>query len=321
MTTVADLPRGLYDYERHPTVRDRGRRRYHLFSYDFDSTPMSLEDPSEHWEERIRAQYLKNRDRVIARLKSDFGESRLECVIQDAKDLGPKSFSIVSHHNVMHEQARRAFMSGYYFPALVSACALGERILNHLILDLRIFYKSSPHYRQIYRKDSFDNWRLSVRILDEWGVLLPDVGPAFLDLEPLRNRSIHFNPSTYTTMRDDALSALRILGRIISLQFGAFGSQPWFIENTPGAQFIKRAYEQFPFVKTYLVPSSGLVGVEYGMELTELGWRHLDYDDYGPGDVDDEEYARLYRDRDPNKVVSRDMVQRALNAGLAAPQV
>jgi len=306
--TVADLPRALYDHKGHDRVRDRGRRRYHPFAYDFDSTPMSLDDPGEHWADEVRALHLANRDKAIERLKFEYGERRHAQVIQDTRELGAKAFSIVSYHNLMHEQARGAFVSGLYFPALVAACALGERILNHLILDLRDHYKSSPHYRRVYRSESFDDWRFAVRVLDDWGVLLPDVGAAILELAALRNRSVHFNPATYTTMREDALSALKTLGRVIQLQFGAFGRQPWFIEDTPGAQFIKRAYEDVPFVKTYLVPLSGFVGVEYGMDLTERGWRHLDYDDYGPGEVDDAEYARLYRERVSSKVVTREMV-------------
>jgi hypothetical protein len=64
--------------------------------------------------------------------------------------------------------------------------------------------------------------------------LLPGGGNADL------NRSVHFNSATYSTLREDALSALKTLGRVIQLQFGGFGRQPWFIENTPGAQFIRR---------------------------------------------------------------------------------
>jgi hypothetical protein len=309
--TVADLPRGLYDLSGHASVRDRGRRRYHPFAYDFDSTPLSLDDPGEHWEEQVKALHIENRNKAIERLKAEYGEHRHAQVIADTKELGPKAFSIISHHNLMHEQARRAFVSGLYFPALVAACALGERILNHLILDLRDHYKSSPHYRRVYRSGSFDDWQFAVRVLEDWGVLLPEVGAAFLELAMLRNRSVHFNPATYTTMRTDALSALKTLGRIIQIQFGSFGRQPWFIENTPGAQFIKRAYEDVPFVRTYIVPLSGFVGVEYGMDLTERGWRHLDYHDYGPGEIEDAEFACLYRERDPSKVVTREMVEGA----------
>ncbi len=309
--TVADLSRGLYDHEQHLSVRDRGWRRYHPFVYDFDSTPMILDEPGENWTEEAKALHIDNQNKAIAKLKVDYGERRHEQVVQNTKDLGPKAISIVSYHNDMHEQARNSFVLGLYFPALVATCAIGERILNHLILDLRDCYKSSPHYKKIHRKASFDDWRFAVDVLEDWGVLIPDVGLTFMELAALRNRSVHFNAATYNTLREDALSALVKLGRIIKLQFGLFGSQKWFIEDTPGAQFIKKTHEDTPFVRTYIIPLSGFVGIHYGMEFTERGWCHLDYEDYGTGSVDDAEYARLYRERDHSKVVTRNMVEQA----------
>ena len=35
-------PREFYDHAGHQTLADRGRRRYHPYSFDFDSTPMNL---------------------------------------------------------------------------------------------------------------------------------------------------------------------------------------------------------------------------------------------------------------------------------------
>jgi hypothetical protein len=191
-------------------------------------------------------------------------------------------------------------VAGSYYPALVAACALGERILNHLVLDLRDHFKSSEHYKKLYRKESFDDWPFAVSVLTDWNVLVDGVGAAFLALGELRNRSIHFNPETYKLMRDDALAALRQLNDMVAKQFGMFGGQPWFIENTAGAQFIKRGYESHPFVKSYLVPRSGFIGPLYGMELTQEGfWAHLDYADYGDVEFTDEEFARQHRERDP----------------------
>jgi hypothetical protein len=136
------------------------------------------------------------------------------------------------------------------------------------------------------------------------------VGEDFLVLSDLRNRSIHFNPETYTSLRADALVALKRLDEIIARQFGYFGFQPWFIANTPGAQFVKRAYEDEPFVRTYIIPGSGFVGPLYGMEFGQNGrWYHLDYADYGDEELDDEEFARRYRERDPETVVSRAMIE------------
>ena len=61
------------------------------------------------------------------------------------------------------------------YPALTGACALGERILNYLILNLRDDFHSTPEYKQVYRKDSFDQWDAPINALASWGVLLPEV--------------------------------------------------------------------------------------------------------------------------------------------------
>jgi hypothetical protein len=150
--------------------------------------------------------------------------------------------------------------------------------------------------------------------LADWNVLADDVGNDFLALGGVRNRSIHFNLETYQLMRDDALLALRQLNGIISKQFGYFGGQPWFIPDTPGAQFIRKTFESNPFVRTYLIPRSAFVGPLYGMDFSPNdGWRHLDYDDYGNEELNDADFARIFRERDPKTVVSRGMVER--NAG------
>lgn len=96
------------------------------------------------------------------------GERRHIHVIQDTKNLVTKAFCIVSYHNLMHYQARRAVVSGFHFSALVAACALGERILNHLILDLRDHHITLPHYRRVYRNESFGDWRFAVRVLENY---------------------------------------------------------------------------------------------------------------------------------------------------------
>lgn len=315
--TIADLKEGVRNLSEDAELADRKARRYHPFSFDFDSTPLSLEEPKEHWEEQVRTLHLENRARAIERLKLEYGTLRIEEVIKNVTDLGAKSMSLLAYHNRFHEQARRAFVAGLYYPALVAACALGERILNHLVLDLRDNFKSSDHYRKVYRKDSFDNWPLAVSALTEWKVLVDGVAADFLALGELRNRSIHFNLETYQSLREDALAALQKLNGLIAKQFGYFGGQPWFIEGTPGSQFVKQAYETDPFVRTYLLPQSALVGPLYGMEFTGDGWNHLDHADYGDLNLNDEEFARHYRERDIEKVVTREIIEKQRQA--AAP--
>jgi hypothetical protein len=52
-------------------------------------------------------------------------------------------------------------------------------ILNHLLLDLREEFRGTPEYKQIHRKDSFDNWDLAIDTLEAWSVLLPDAAKGF----------------------------------------------------------------------------------------------------------------------------------------------
>lgn len=309
--SIADLERGVYQHDEHTDLADRGARRYHPFSFDFDSTPLNLKAPEEHWEEQVKQLHIENRERAIEKLKLEHGIRHIDDVIKNTIELGAKSMSLLAYHNSLHEQARRAFVIGAYYPALVAACALGERILNHLVLDLRHSFKDTPQYKRVYRKGSFDDWSLAISVLTDWKVLVDGVGAELLALGALRNRSIHFNSDSYRSLREDALTALQRLDKVISKQFGYFGSQPWFIEDTPGAQFVKRSYESNPFVRAYIIPGSGFVGPLYGMGVSPGGhWYHLDYADYGDEALSDEQFARSYRERDPAKVVTREMLQR-----------
>jgi hypothetical protein len=147
------------------------------------------------------------------------------------------------------EQARRAFIVGAYYPALTATCALGERILNHLVLLLREDFRATPEYKSVYRKESFDNWEVPIRALEAWSILLPEVSRSFQALEAVRHRSIHFDPATDRDDRPHALQALNHLNDIVSRQFGARGPLPWFIPKIMGASYIRKAAEAQPFVR------------------------------------------------------------------------
>jgi hypothetical protein len=122
-------------------------------------------------------------------------------------------------------------------------------------LLLREDFKTTPEYRTVYRKSSFDNWDVPIKTLEAWGILLPEVVTAFNELKQVRNRAIHFNPITEQNDRSLALMAIELLDTIISKQFGAFGLQTWFIPDIPGASYIKKDAEQDPFVRKVIIPN------------------------------------------------------------------
>jgi hypothetical protein len=105
------------------------------------------------------------------------------------------------------------------------------------------------------------------------GVLLPKTVAEFRSLLTLRNRSIHFNVSTYSTLRGDALAAIHDIREIIDQQFTAFGNRAWFImglevTSLSSGNGRKTTYQDLlltyvPVRRTLLPPSRLLRGLHF----------------------------------------------------------
>lgn len=303
MLTPSDPPHTWRD-----KIADSGRRRFLSYGMDFDTRANVLTTEIQpDWNEAVKASWVQNKERVTGELIKEFGERYTDMKVANFIAVGSAPFSILSYHNALFHQVRRAFIIGSYYAALVGACALGERILNHLILDLREEFRATPQYKKVARKESFDNWEASVETLVAWDVLLPEAAGEFLVLGDLRHRSIHFNPETYTNLRDDALKAALHLRAIIAAQFGSFSTAPWFIKGTAGQCFIARDWEQKPFVKKFYLPACQFVGALFAINFdAQRGVVFYDKDDYGGGDWTDEEFAENYNDRRPEDVMYPD---------------
>ncbi len=287
---------------------------------DFDSRAISLGEIEDHWEPAVKALHLANQEQTTRGIVAQFGERAIDAKIENFIAIGIKPMSVLSYHNEFFEQIRSAFVMGQYYPALVGACALGERILNHLILDMRPYFKATPEYRRVHRKDSFDNWDLPINTLDAWGILLPEAINEFRALKLLRHRSIHFNLITYVTLRDDALAAILHMRTIIEQQFSSFAIRPWFIPGTLGHVFIRKSFETNPFVMKYFIPRCPFVGPMFGMAQGRNGeWDTFDVPDYGDGACTDEEFARRYNERDPTQVITERPTIKRLPVEAAPP--
>jgi len=302
--TIFDAPSGLPLTEWKAHVPDAALRRHLSWGMDFDSRAMDLEPIPDHWAVEVKEAHRANRDATKQSLIRELGEHAIDAKIANLLAIGTKPMSVLSYHNAFFEQVRNAFVSEQYYPALIGACSLGERILNHLILDMRPHFKATPEYQRVYRKDSFDDWNVPIDTLEAWNVLLPEALTEFRALRPLRHRSIHFNVSTYETLREDALAAILHLRTIIEQQFGSFAVRPWFIPGTLGHAFIRKSFEANPFVATYFIPRCPFVGPLFGMAPGRSGWEVYDVPDYGDGSCTDEEFAQRYNERDPLKVVT-----------------
>jgi len=213
-------------------------KRFRIFG--FDRRALTLVEEQEHWDEVAKESHRDNRQQTLSALVSEIGEARSDYKLANFVDLHPKPLSIFAFHNRFLGRIRTSFVMAAYYPALTAACALGERILNHLLLLLREDYKATPEYKHVYNKDSFDNWDLAIEALTSWCVLLPSVVTEFRKLRDRRNDAIHFRPEVDTNDRELALGAIRSLESILSNQFSAFCPQPWFITSIPGEIYIKK---------------------------------------------------------------------------------
>ena len=273
-------------------------KRDRVLRIDFDarvhSLTMQIED---WWEPLVKQLHHENREKTRQGLLEDFGTTAGEQKLTNFIDLGAAPFSIVAYHNRFLRQIRHAFVIGGYYPALTGTCALGERILNHLLLSHRDIFKSTPEYKSVYRKASFDNWDVPINTLHSWGVLQADAVTAFNELKGIRNSAIHFTPATDHNDRSLSLTAIHTLGRVIDSQFTAFSVRPWFIPNTPGTTFLKKSYESDHFIKTVYIPNCAYVGPFHTLERANDGWRVHDNHQYGEREISDEEFATLYNDK------------------------
>lgn len=267
-------------------------KRYRVLTFDFDARVHSLtQDVQDDWEDEVKVLHNRNREQTERGLIREFGEFAAENKRQNFIELGPKPFSILAFHNLFLEQVRIAFVVEAYYPALTAACALGERILNYLILSLRNDFTSTPEFRRVRNKDSFDNWDLAIKTLETWDVLLPEVAKEYRVLRDLRNKSIHFRPEVDRNDRPLALDAIRSLGSIVGTQFCAFGSQPWFITGVPGESYIKKDWESRPFIQKVYLPNCRALGPRHMVESINP-WRICE-DDYEDRDITDEEFCEL----------------------------
>ena len=151
-----------------------------------------------------------------------------------------------------------SYSCGYFYPAMIGAGALGERVLNRLIIKTRTYYKSSPHYKTIYKKDSFDNWDKIILILCDWNIISKEMGNMFSKLQTYRHRSVHYNENY--NFEINAQDAIKILIKIIKKLFDiSERADIFWVCNSPGEVLVKSTVLNDPFVIEFILPNCKLV--------------------------------------------------------------
>lgn len=273
-------------------------KRHRILPCDFDTRSSILSKTiNAKWDFKDKVLWRENKNFITEQLVSEYGSGDSSYKIQNFIDMGPAPPSIVAFHNKFFHQGRKAFVVGAYYPALTSTCALGERILNQLIIRLRDDFKSSPEYKKVFRKDSFDNWDLAIDTLESWKIILADTAADLRSLRDLRHSALHFNPETDTNDRELALKAIKNLSIIISKQFGMIGPLPWIIPGAEGASFVKKSYEDKPFVRRIVLPNCVYVGTFHKLDERDGEWMVIDDYPYEDRELTDEEFVGLFNEK------------------------
>jgi hypothetical protein len=245
-----------------------GPRRYLPIQYKFDTRAriLSMEIPEE-WEPAMREQWLGMQQGIREGLIHQHGAEAYDRKVTDFTDLDVGPWSILDEHNVFLGQTRVAFTQGAYYPALVGACALGERILNELVLRLRDDFANHPTTAEIAGRRSLSDWNRGIEVLVTWSVLDDATATQFNELRKLRNKSVHYGEHLRGgDAREDALQALRLIQDCIQALFAPMGGPPRFIDGTIGQSFLSSASEAEPLVRRFFLPNCALVSPHFELK-------------------------------------------------------
>lgn len=272
----------------------------------FDTRAMMLTATiNPDWEPEIIAQHERNRTNIRIGLIHQYGNDDHERKVADYGALGPAPWSAVDRHNEFMAQIRSAFTIGAYYPALIGASALGERLLNELVIRLRDDYRDHPATRSVASRQSFSNWSECITALVGWNVLDDQTATQFNDLRKLRNANVHYGAHLVgTDGREQALDAVLLIQNIIEALFAPHGGPPRFIADVSGYSFLALDAEKDPFVHRFLIPAAVLLSPNFRMTHNpQVDWFDV-YDDTTYQDeystLDDAEFAdHLSRPRRP----------------------
>jgi len=185
-------------------------------------------------------------------------------------------------------EVESAYIHGDFYPALTSACCLGERILNHLVIGLRSYFKSNNRYKEVARKDSFQDWDRLIGILSEWGVLNDELSQNFKELLKLRNPAVHFG--SLSDRQEKANLAVNGIYYVTSKMFG-MDSDYFFV--CEGEFYIPKNKIDEPLVKEFIVPHCYFLGYKHRVENINGKPTIVDDDPYPDIELSDEEFTEF----------------------------
>ncbi len=254
----------------------------HPYKFDFDKITNEQKSgqeplvtgfhcPTTAWMYRVfnfavdtRARILNNESlkeahtNIVDGLRKEWGPHQFASKLQRFKNLNLSFLGIPEEYYNLLWDVVSSYCCGRFYPAMTSAGALGERILNRLIIKTRDYFKTYSQYKKIHRKNSFDQWDVPIQILTDWKIIDSSVSIAFSNLKKFRNDSIHYNDGYDFEVNSHV--AVALLAEIIDKQFNyERRTDLFFVFDVPGEIFLRSDRLNDPFVKEFVIPHCALI--------------------------------------------------------------
>jgi hypothetical protein len=205
--------------------------------------------------------FVMDRERLQAEIAFKYGELNVDKKSDRWLSLDVPSLCAPGEYLDLLHEIEHSYTVGAFYPALTGACCLGERILNHLILLCRKHKTSHPRYKEVWDKESIDDWTKALSILKAWALLPKSDDVSFRKLLRLRNPAVHFGPVEERESR--AFEALQLAFSITSSLFGQENERFMWCS---GEVYIKKEYEADPVTVEFVLPHCHLLGYAHVIE-------------------------------------------------------
>jgi hypothetical protein len=267
-------------------------KRYRAIAANWDGRAVLLKSADKGTVVSLNPVMVENIKQIRAQLVQQYGLTNFEQKLENFKESGYLNMSIVTEHNQLLRMIRDSHVSMYYYPSLVASCALGERILNDLVLKMRRHL--APSNDRITTKEAFTNWELMTEYLLEHNLISSNDEKRFFELKELRTFSIHYDKTLLSELKMRSASALEIVSGLIHSLFDPEIPEQYRIAGLFNPSFIRKDMENHPFIREYFLPCCIYVGPKH--QITDMScfpWGFKDAE-YEPREISDEEYKALF---------------------------
>lgn len=218
-------------------------RRYRLTGFFVDTRRGFFDTP-------VAAKFAEDETQHLRR---ELGSENFDEKFARWKNIKYPPIGLIEEYPEKITEIINSYAMGYWYPSVTSACCLGERILNRLVLKCRDYFKGHPDYKKIYNKDSFDNWDRMLGLIEDWKLIPPQAIELFGQLAPIRNDTVHYNDGY-----DFKAVAETVVNKLIAAVTEVFGvmnrTDIYLVFDVPGEVWVRSTADKTPFVREFVLP-------------------------------------------------------------------